>query len=144
MSALYLFMTAYLSETNGKKLLRYGLFYVACTLAFYTKGFIGIVIPALSILSFLVVEKNLKEIIRMKLWFGLLIFLAMTLPWFIALWHQAGPEYLNVFFVHNHLQRFFPARFARQNCRMQPPGTIILFITTSRSSPTGFFHGAFS
>jgi len=112
MSALYLFMTAYLSETNGKKLLRYGLFYVACTLAFYTKGFIGIVIPALSILSFLVVEKNLKEIIRMKLWFGLLIFLAMTLPWFIALWHQAGTEYLNVFFVHNHLQRFFPAGFA--------------------------------
>lgn len=111
-SALFLFITAYLSETDRKKLLRYGLFYVACTLAFYTKGFIGIVIPVLGILAFLVIEKNLKEIVRMRLWLGLLIFLAMTLPWFFTLWHQAGTEYLNVFFVHNHLQRFFPAAFA--------------------------------
>jgi hypothetical protein len=50
----------------------------------------------------------------MRLWLGFLIFFAMTLPWFIALWHQAGTEYLNVFFVHNHLQRFFPAGLAGQ------------------------------
>jgi 4-amino-4-deoxy-L-arabinose transferase-like glycosyltransferase len=36
----------------------------------------------------------------------------MTLPWFVALWHQAGTEYLEVFFVHNHLQRFLPGVFA--------------------------------
>ena len=112
MSAMYFFIKAYLTETNRKKLLFYSLFYVACTLAFYTKGFIGIVIPGLSILTFLVIERNLKEIIKMRLWLGFLIFFAMTLPWFIALWHQAGTEYLNVFFVHNHLQRFFPAGLA--------------------------------
>jgi hypothetical protein len=112
MSALYCFLKAYLTETNRKKLLFYCLFYVACTLAFYTKGFIGIVIPGLSILAFLIIEKNFKEMIKMRLWLGVLIFFAMTLPWFVALWHQAGIEYLNVFFVHNHLQRFFPAGLA--------------------------------
>jgi 4-amino-4-deoxy-L-arabinose transferase-like glycosyltransferase len=112
MSALYFFITAYFTETNRKKLLLYCLFYVACTLAFYTKGFIGIVIPGLSILTFLTIEKNFKEVIKMRLWLGFLIFFAMTLPWFIALWHQAGTEYLNVFFVHNHLQRFLPASLA--------------------------------
>ncbi len=112
MGALYSFIKGYFSETSKRKLLFYSLFYVACTLAFYAKGFIGIVMPGLSVLAFLIIEKNFKEIIKMQLWLGVLIFLAMTLPWFIALWHQAGTEYLNVFFVHNHLQRFLPASLA--------------------------------
>ncbi|HVN97815.1 MAG TPA: glycosyltransferase family 39 protein [Syntrophorhabdaceae bacterium] len=112
MSAMALFVAGYLAQSQKKKLLSYALFYVACTLAFYTKGFIGIVIPGLSILAFLVLEKNLREILKMRLWLGFLIFIAMTLPWFIALWRAAGSEYLNVFFVHNHLQRFLPASLA--------------------------------
>jgi 4-amino-4-deoxy-L-arabinose transferase-like glycosyltransferase len=112
MSAMAFFITAYLSESSLKKLLYYTLLYVSCTLGFYTKGFVGIVIPGLGILAFLVTEKNLREILRMRLWLGVLIFFAGTLPWFVALWHQAGPEYLKVFFLHNHLQRFLPAGMA--------------------------------
>jgi 4-amino-4-deoxy-L-arabinose transferase-like glycosyltransferase len=111
-SALYSFIMGYLSETNRKKVLCYILLYVACTLAFYTKGFIGIVIPGLGILVFLIIERNFKEIFKMKLWLGVLIFLAMTLPWFIALWQHGGAEHLKVFFLHNHLQRFFPSGYA--------------------------------
>lgn len=102
------FITGYLSESNRKKLLCYILMYVACSLAFLTKGFIGVVIPGLGILAFLVADRNLKEILKMRLWLGALIFLAMALPWFIALWHQGGTEYLKVFLFHNHLQRFLP------------------------------------
>ena len=109
---LYFFIKAYLTETNRKKILFYCLFYIACTLAFYTKGFIGIVIPGLSVLTFLVIERNFREIIKMRLWLGVLIFLAMTLPWFIALWQHGGTEHLKVFLLHNHLQRFFPSGFA--------------------------------
>jgi 4-amino-4-deoxy-L-arabinose transferase-like glycosyltransferase len=111
-SAMALFITGYLSENNKKKLLCYTLVYVASTLAFYSKGLIGIVIPGLGILAFLTTERNFREILRMRLWLGVLIFVVMTLPWFIALWRQAGWEYLNVFFVHNHLQRFLPASMA--------------------------------
>jgi 4-amino-4-deoxy-L-arabinose transferase-like glycosyltransferase len=107
-----LFVTGYLSDSNRKKLLCYILFYVSSSLAFFTKGFIGIVIPGLGILAFLMVDKNLKEIVRMKLWIGALIFLTMTLPWFIALWQQGGKEYLEAFLVHNHLQRFLPGSLA--------------------------------
>ena len=112
MGALYSFITGYITETNRKKLLWYSLFYVACTLAFYTKGFIGIAIPGVSILSFLIIERNFREIIKMRLWLGILIFLVMTLPWFIALWQQGGTEYFKVFFIHNHLQRFLPGSLA--------------------------------
>ena len=78
MGALYSFIMGYLTENNRKKLLFYSLFYIACTFAFYTKGFIGIVIPGLSILTFLIIERNFREIIKMRLWLGVLIFLAMT------------------------------------------------------------------
>jgi 4-amino-4-deoxy-L-arabinose transferase-like glycosyltransferase len=109
MAAMALFITGYLSPDKRRKLLCYTLMYVSAALAFYAKGFIGIVIPGLAILSFLAMERNFREILAMRLWLGVLIFLAMTLPWFVALWHQAGAEHLKVFFLHNHLQRFLPA-----------------------------------
>ncbi len=106
--AMGLFITGYLTENTRKKLLCYLLFYISCTLAFFTKGFIGIVIPGLGILIFLIIEKNLKEIFKMQLWLGIPIFIILTLPWFIALWHQGGTEYLNAFLLKNQLQRFLP------------------------------------
>lgn len=105
-AALACFMAAYVSEKGLRRFLLYGLCYVSCTLAFFTKGFIGVAIPALAVLSFLVFDRNIKEIWKMHLWLGIALFLAMTMPWFFALWHQGGIEYLKVFLVHNHLSRF--------------------------------------
>ena len=104
--SLVFFITAYLSDNRGKRFIFYCLCYVCCTLAFYTKGFIGVAIPGLAILVFLIFDGNAGQILKMHLWLGVLIFLAMTLPWFLSLWHQGGSEYLRVFFVHNHLERF--------------------------------------
>jgi len=112
-SGMGLFIAGYLSGSNRKKFFCYLLFYLSCILTFFTKGFIGIVTPGLSILVFLMVERNLKEIRSMRLWFGILIFIITVLPWFIALWHHGGTEYLNVFLLHNHLQRFLPASMAK-------------------------------
>ncbi len=113
-STMALFITGYLSENKRKKTLCYLLAYITSTLAFYSKGFIGIAIPGLGILAFLVMERNFKEILQMHLWAGIIIFFAMTFPWFIELWQQAGTEYFKVFFLHNHLQRFLPAGMAVQ------------------------------
>jgi 4-amino-4-deoxy-L-arabinose transferase-like glycosyltransferase len=104
--ALLFFMAAYLANGRAKRFIFYGLCYISCTLAFYVKGFIGVVIPGLAILTFLVLDKNPREILKMHLWFGLLVFVAMALPWFHSLWHQGGSEYLKIFLVHNHLERF--------------------------------------
>jgi len=104
--ALAFFMAAYLSRKPGKRFLLYALCYLCCTLAFYTKGFIGIAIPALAVLSFLLFDRNIREILRMHLWLGIALFLALTLPWFLALFRQGGDEFLKIFLVHNHLERF--------------------------------------
>jgi 4-amino-4-deoxy-L-arabinose transferase-like glycosyltransferase len=104
--SLVCFMAAYVSGTRLRRFSLYGLCYVFCTLAFFAKGFIGVAIPAIAVLSFLVFDRNIKEIKKMHLWLGVVIFLAMTTPWFLALWRQGGIEHLKVFLVHNHLGRF--------------------------------------
>ncbi|MGD0229502.1 MAG: glycosyltransferase family 39 protein [Syntrophorhabdales bacterium] len=104
--SLTFFVSAYLSEGRTRRLVSYILCYVSCTLAFYSKGFVGVAIPGLAVVAFLIADRNLKEVLRMRLWLGVVIFLAMTLPWFFALWQQGGPEYLKIFLVHNHLERF--------------------------------------
>ncbi len=103
---LTFFFAAYLSPNKGRKFLFYVLSYISCTLAFYAKGFIGVAIPGLAVLAFLISDRNIKEILKMHLWLGIAVFLAMTLPWFLSLWHQGGGEYLRVFLIHNHLDRF--------------------------------------
>ena len=104
--SLTFFFGAYLSRNRRTRFFLYALCYVCCTLAFYSKGFIGVAIPGVAVLTFLVFGKNLREIFKMHLWLGIGIFLVLTLPWFIELWHQGGWEYLEVFLVHNHLERF--------------------------------------
>ena len=103
---LTFFMKGYLSKDRGRRVPFYGLCYICCTLAFYSKGFMGIVIPALAVFVFLGFESNLREVIRMRLWLGVGIFFVLTLPWFLSLWQQGGGDFLKVSFVHNHLERF--------------------------------------
>ena len=142
--AMGLFIAGYLSESNRKKLLCYILLYISCSLAFFTKGFIGIVIPGLSILTFLIAEKNLKEILKMRLWLGILIFIVMVLPWFIALWHQGGTEYLSVFSRYsNHLQRSPSRQHGIGASPKVSPGTTIPFTITSLRFRSVFSLGAF-
>ncbi len=112
LAAMSFFILGYQSERSRDKLLHYVLFYIACTLGFYTKGFIGIVIPGIGVLVFIAFRRNFRELVRMKLWLGILIYLVLTAPWLITLWQQAGWEYLRIFFVHNHLQRFLPGSLA--------------------------------
>lgn len=104
--AMAFFTAGYRSADKKKKLFHYVLMYLSCTLAFYSKGFIGIAIPALGVLTFLLFERNPKELLSMHLWLGVLLFVALTLPWFLALWQQGGATYLHAFLVDNHLGRF--------------------------------------
>ncbi|OPY67820.1 MAG: Undecaprenyl phosphate-alpha-4-amino-4-deoxy-L-arabinose arabinosyl transferase [Syntrophorhabdus sp. PtaU1.Bin050] len=104
--ALTFFIAAYFNQDRRKEIIFYGLFYVSCTLAFFTKGFIGIAIPGLAALTFLAFKRNWKEIITMQPWLGVVVFLVMALPWFSALYEQGGTDFLKVFFLRNHFERF--------------------------------------
>jgi 4-amino-4-deoxy-L-arabinose transferase-like glycosyltransferase len=104
--AVTFFSGAYLSQNRGRRILFYVLCYVSAVLAFYTKGFLGVGISGLALLAFLVFGKDTKEIGRMHLWLGVLIFGTLVSPWFVALWTLGGTNYLDVFLIHNHIGRF--------------------------------------
>lgn len=82
-------------------------FYILCALAVLTKGPVGIVLPGLIILAFLLYMGNLRPVLQeMGIVWGMLIFLAISVPWFIGVIHDNGEAYIDSFFGYHNLERF--------------------------------------
>jgi 4-amino-4-deoxy-L-arabinose transferase len=86
-----------------KKILSYVLAGAASGLAFLTKGFIGLLVPALVALPYLVYRRQLKELYY--LWVAFLSMLVVSLPWAILV-HVRAPDYWHYFFWEEHIKRF--------------------------------------
>ena len=84
--------------------------YISLALCVLTKGSIGIVFPFFSCLALIVVRQDWKIIRRIKLYQGLLLVLAVILPWFIAI-ERANPGFLHYFAINEHLDRLLDRRF---------------------------------
>ncbi len=84
--------------------------YISLALCVLTKGLIGVVIPLLGVLTLVVVRQDGKIISRIRLYQGLLLILAIILPWFIAM-EQANPGFWHYFVVNEHIDRLFDRRF---------------------------------
>lgn len=80
-------------------------FYLFCALAVLTKGLIGIVFPAGIIFFYILITGEWHILGRMRLLTGTALFLAVTLPWFLAV-SLKNPEFARFFFIHEHFERF--------------------------------------
>ncbi len=82
-------------------------FYILTALAVLTKGPVGIVLPILIIGSFLVYLGEWRQVLKeMRLLQGSLIFLVMTIPWYVLVILVNGQNYINSFFGYHNFQRF--------------------------------------
>lgn len=99
--ALFSLMTACIHQRRRYYLLSY----VFMGLTFLAKGLIGMLLPGLVFFVFLIWTKNLREITKMHLGWGILIVAAVILPWCIAI-SMKRPEFFNVFIIQNHFSRF--------------------------------------
>ena len=79
--------------------------WVLLALATLSKGLIGIVLPAATVVLYAVWQRDSGFIARIRPWRGLTLLLVITAPWFIAV-SIANPEFAHFFFIHEHLQRF--------------------------------------
>jgi 4-amino-4-deoxy-L-arabinose transferase-like glycosyltransferase len=84
-------------EKNGSRhirnLLIYG-FYVSMAFATLTKGPIGFVLPLLVSLIYLFVQKDRKEVKRMKLVSGVVLLLIIVLAWYVPAVLSGGKTYV--------------------------------------------------
>lgn len=85
-------------------------FYGCLSLCLLTKGLIGIVFPLAGLLGLIIIRSNGKIYQKAKLWQGILLFIAISLPWFIAV-EKANPGFLHYFIFSEHLDRIFDRRF---------------------------------
>lgn len=60
-------------------------FALACAFAVLTQGIYGVILPLAIVIAFLLVTKNLRHLLRWHPVVGVLVFLAVSLPWPIAL-----------------------------------------------------------
>ena len=74
-------------------------------LATLSKGVIGAAIPAMVFITYSISTWDWKIWARLRLFSGSILFLVITAPWFVLV-AQRNPEFLEFFFIHEHLQRF--------------------------------------
>jgi 4-amino-4-deoxy-L-arabinose transferase-like glycosyltransferase len=81
--------------------------YVLIALAILAKGPVGIVLPALIIGSFGLYLGNFRQLWReMRPLSGILIIMAIALPWYILVILANGETYIDSFFGYHNFQRF--------------------------------------
>jgi 4-amino-4-deoxy-L-arabinose transferase-like glycosyltransferase len=79
--------------------------WIFMALATLSKGVIGVAIPAMVFIAYSISTWDWKIWTRLRLFSGSILFLAITAPWFVFV-AQRNPEFLEFFFIHEHLQRF--------------------------------------
>jgi len=89
--------------------------WVLLGLAVLSKGLIGLVLPAATVILYAMWQGDWGLIARIRPLRGLLILLAVTAPWFVAV-SLANPEFARFFFIHEHFERFL----TKEHGRYQP------------------------
>jgi len=89
--------------------------WAAMALAVLSKGLVGIIFAGAAVFIVIVLRRDLKVLDRLHLIPGLLIFLAIAAPWFVAV-SMANEEFAQFFFIHEHFARFL----TRTHRRVEP------------------------
>ena len=81
-------------------------------LATLSKGVIGVAIPGMVFGVYSITAWDWKIWKRLHIISGSILFLAIAAPWFVLM-AQRNPEFLEFFFIHEHLQRFTQTAHSR-------------------------------
>ncbi len=79
--------------------------WAALALGTLTKGPVAVVLPAGAVLVYSIWQRDSGLWKNLHLFKGLILFLLITAPWFVAV-SLANPEFARFFFIHEHLERY--------------------------------------
>lgn len=103
-AALATFTVAQRSEGRRRSVLGI-LCWLALAAAVLSKGIAALVLAGGTLVVHAVIHRDKDILRRLQLWPGLLLFFAVTVPWFVVV-EQRNPGFAQFFFIHEHLQRF--------------------------------------
>jgi 4-amino-4-deoxy-L-arabinose transferase-like glycosyltransferase len=95
-------------ETDKKLWL--AVFYGLLALGTLAKGPVAPALALLMVAAYALARRDAKILFRSAWWLGFLIFLAIALPWFIAIQSRV-PQFFREFFIEHNLQRFGTDRY---------------------------------
>ncbi len=81
-------------------------YYGGMALATLAKGPVGFILPFAVTLLFLIVQKEWKGIKKMRLFPGILLFMAIVLAWYLPAVLEGGKYYLNETLLHQSVERY--------------------------------------
>ncbi|HWI82012.1 glycosyltransferase family 39 protein [Ramlibacter sp.] len=84
--------------------------YLFAALGLLAKGLIGVVLPGLVLVAWLVVRGRPRVLLALAWLPGLAVFAAVAAPWFVAM-QSRFPDFLHYFFVVQHFQRYTAGGF---------------------------------
>jgi len=103
--ALIAFLLAQTADTPARERRFMLLAWAAAAFALLSKGLIGLVLPALTLILYTLITRQTTPWRRLHAAGGLALFFLIAAPWFIAV-SLANPEFPRFFFIHEHFERF--------------------------------------
>lgn len=104
--AVFCFSDGLLTQRRGPILAGY----VAAALALLSKGLIGVALPGLVLLPWLIVSGRWRQLGQLLNPLGILVFLAIALPWFVLV-QMKYPGFFHYFFIEQQFQRYTTSGF---------------------------------
>ena len=110
----YYFFLRSLEEERPSRVACWG-FAATCALNVLTKGLIGLIFPAAAIGIYLLLTRNLRHLLKMRVVSSTLVFLVIAAPWHVlaALRNPAQGQarsFLWLYFINEHVMRFLNKR----------------------------------
>jgi 4-amino-4-deoxy-L-arabinose transferase-like glycosyltransferase len=94
---------------RGKKGAGLVLFFIFSGCAVLTKGPLGLFLPLSAILMFLALKKDLRFLWCGYCAWGILLFAAISFPWYVFMVRKFGNGFIDEFYYNDHLRRLFEA-----------------------------------
>lgn len=83
----------------------YYLAWISAGLATLTKGPVGFILPAGTIMIYILVTRQFRLILQAKPLTGLIVFLLVMAPWYVLV-SQRNPDFFDFFFINQNLMRY--------------------------------------
>lgn len=95
----------YLSKRKTAGQMYFMGFYIFAALATMAKGLLGFLLPGAVIFVYLICTVEWKRLLEFEVPRGILVFIAVGVPWYAAMLILHGDAYWTRFFIHDHFKR---------------------------------------